>query len=82
MGVVAQVRMERPADYLKVCASLLPRQLQAETMSVVRAEDLSDDELATIASRGLKKEPETNGPAPRSCSSLIRTTNGWLPLLR
>jgi hypothetical protein len=49
--VIEKVRQERPHDYLKVCASVVPRRLENETVTPVRrAEDFTDDELAAIIS--------------------------------
>ena len=48
--VVRKVREERPHDYLKIVATILPKQMQLEDLTPKRrAEDLTDDELATIA---------------------------------
>jgi Family of unknown function (DUF5681) len=55
--VIEKVRAERPADYLKIVASLVPKQMEIDDLRTSRkAEDLSDDELATIA-----LQPESNG---------------------
>lgn len=51
--VVEKVRSERPHDYLKIVASLVPKQMEIENKRPSRrAEDLTDDELAAIASGG------------------------------
>ncbi len=48
--VIEKVRADRPADYLKIIASLVPKQMEIEDLrSSRKAEDLSDDELAAIA---------------------------------
>ena len=48
--VIEKVRVDRPHDYLKIVASLVPKQMEIETrLPSRRAEDLSDDELAAIA---------------------------------
>ena len=48
--VIEKVRSDRPADYLKIIASLVPKQMEIEDLrSHRKAEDLSDDELAAIA---------------------------------
>jgi Family of unknown function (DUF5681) len=53
IGVIEAVRRERPHEYLKIIATILPRQMQLEDVTPKRrAEDLTDDELATIASGG------------------------------
>jgi hypothetical protein len=50
---VEKVRNDRPHEYLKIVAAVLPRQMQLEDLTPKRkAEDLADDELATIASGG------------------------------
>jgi Family of unknown function (DUF5681) len=55
--VIEKVRADRPADYLKIVASLVPKQMEIDDFRTSRkAEDLSDDELATIA-----LQPESNG---------------------
>jgi hypothetical protein len=46
-AAIVKVREERPHDYLKVIATILPKQLELETRKR-RAEDFSDDELAAI----------------------------------
>jgi Family of unknown function (DUF5681) len=51
--VVEKVRMDRPADYIKIVASLVPKQMEIDDFrSSRKAEDLSDDELAAIALQG------------------------------
>jgi hypothetical protein len=48
--VIEKVRADRPADYLKIVASLVPKQMEIEDFrSSRKAEDLSDDELVAIA---------------------------------
>jgi hypothetical protein len=47
------VRGERPHEYLKIVAAVLPKQMQLEDLTPKRkAEELTDDELASIASGG------------------------------
>jgi len=49
-GVIEAVRQERPHEYLKIVAAVLPKQMQLEDLTPKRkAEDLTDDELASIA---------------------------------
>jgi uncharacterized protein DUF5681 len=49
-GVIQKVRGERPHEYLKIVAAVLPKQMQLEDLTPKRrAEDLTDDELASIA---------------------------------
>jgi hypothetical protein len=44
------VRQDRPHEYLKIVAAVLPKQMQLEDLTPKRkAEDLTDDELANIA---------------------------------
>jgi len=51
--VIEKVRSSRPHEYLKIVAAVLPKQMQLEDLTPNRrAEDLTDDELATIASGG------------------------------
>jgi len=48
-GVVDKVRTERPQDYLKIVASVMPKRMEVEDVGPPRrAADLSDDELAAI----------------------------------
>jgi hypothetical protein len=48
--VIEKVRSDRPHEYLKIVAAVLPRQMQLEDLTPKRkAEDLTDDELASIA---------------------------------
>jgi hypothetical protein len=50
IGVIESVRKDRPHEYLKIVAAVLPKQMQLEDLTPKRrAEDLSDDELASIA---------------------------------
>ena len=47
--VVERVRTERPQDYLKIVASVMPKLMEVEDVGPpCRAADLSDDELAAI----------------------------------
>ncbi|HEY6701039.1 MAG TPA: DUF5681 domain-containing protein [Pseudolabrys sp.] len=41
-----------PVSFVRVVASLMPKELEAATITVVHAERMSDDELAAIASQG------------------------------
>jgi len=48
--VIEKVRHDRPHEYLKIVAAVLPKQMQLEDLTPSRkAEDLTDDELACIA---------------------------------
>jgi hypothetical protein len=60
--VIEKVRVERPADYLKIVASLVPKQMEIDDLRTSRrAEDLSDNELAAIASERLNGHPNFDG---------------------
>ena len=51
-GGVEKVRTERPQDYLKIVASVMPKRMEVEDVRPpCRAADLSDDELAAIVGR-------------------------------
>jgi hypothetical protein len=51
-GVVEKVRTERPQDYLKIVASVMPKRMEVEDVGPpCRAADLSDDELAANGAR-------------------------------
>jgi diadenosine tetraphosphate (Ap4A) HIT family hydrolase len=58
VAAIAKVRDERPQDYLKVVASVIPKEVHH---TVEDYDDLSDDELAeqfaTVAAR-LARSPE------------------------
>jgi hypothetical protein len=63
-ATIAKVRQERPADYLKIVASILPKELNVRTNPL---EEMSDDELAAgieilqsiIAAQGEGEDPST-----------------------
>lgn len=59
-GVIIKVRAEKPADYLKVVASLLPKQVEVKDAAL---DDLSDAELADIvlAAREARRLAEEGG---------------------
>jgi hypothetical protein len=60
--VIEKVRVQRPADYLKIVASLVPKQMEIDDLRTSRrAEDLSDNELAAIAAEQLNGHPNFNG---------------------
>jgi hypothetical protein len=49
--VIEKVRTERPQDYLKVIAAVLPKRMEIEDATPARpAAELTDDELAAIIS--------------------------------
>ena len=55
---------ERPHDYLKIIASLVPKQMEIDDLRPkLRAEDLTDDQLAEIAAGG-RPLPALNGGGP------------------
>jgi hypothetical protein len=48
--VIEKVRNDRPHEYPKIVAAVLPKRMQLEDLTPNRkAEDLTDDELASIA---------------------------------
>jgi len=47
-GVIQKVREERPHDYLKVCASVMPRRLESEDVTNKDVRQMSDAELEAI----------------------------------
>jgi Family of unknown function (DUF5681) len=60
VAVIESVRKDRPHEYLKIVAAVLPKQMQLEDLTPRRrAEDLTDDELASIAAGHLLNA--TNG---------------------
>jgi hypothetical protein len=55
---IEKVCSERPHDYLKIIASLVPKQMEIEDKRPARrAEDMTDDELAAIASGPQVSQP-------------------------
>ena len=60
--MIETVRAERPADYLKIVASLVPKQMEIDDLRTsCKAEDLSDNELAAIAAEQLNGHPTFDG---------------------
>jgi hypothetical protein len=66
-GVIRITRIEKPVEYLKVIASVLPRELQIETSAL---SDISDEDLAAHISllqrmqqRKAEAEPESKSDA-------------------
>ena len=50
-AAIEKVFAERPQDYLKIIAALLPKHMEIDDMRPTRrAEDMTDDELASIIS--------------------------------
>ena len=57
VGVNEKVRTDRPHDYLKIVASVLPKQMQVEDHRAPRlAADYTDDELAAIVAGSPSRE--------------------------
>ena len=56
--VIEQVRKERPQDYLKVAASLLPKQIDTETRRTRPLAELSDAELLGLVAEGIEDNVE------------------------
>ena len=53
---------ERPHDYLKIIASLVPKQMEIDDLRPkLKAEDLTDDQLAEIALGGIHLPPLGHG---------------------
>jgi hypothetical protein len=48
--VIEKVREERPQDYLKIAASLLPKQMKIEAGRSRPAYELTDEEISAIIS--------------------------------
>jgi hypothetical protein len=69
--VIEKVRNDRPHEYLKIVAAVLPKQMQLEDLTPNRkAEDLTDDELATIALSG----PDTKAIGIGVCATTLPAT--------
>jgi hypothetical protein len=53
-GVIEKVRAERPHDYLKIVAAVMPKRMEVEDVAppLRRAMDMTDDELARIIQSG------------------------------
>ena len=57
-AVIAKVREERPHEYLKVIASLLPRELQVQSPASEMTEEELDERIVQLASAlGLQFSP-------------------------
>jgi Family of unknown function (DUF5681) len=60
--VIEKVRADRPHDYLKVIAAVLPKRMEIEDAAPTRrASDLTDDELAGIIERANGSEKTSRG---------------------
>jgi hypothetical protein len=46
--VIERVRTERPHDYLKVCASVMPKRLENEDVTPINYREMTDAELEAI----------------------------------
>lgn len=49
--VVEKVRIDRPSEYLKVCAGLLPRDVRVQHSVLEDLESMTDQELYELAQR-------------------------------
>jgi hypothetical protein len=58
-GVIETIRKEQPQDYLKVAASLLPKQMEIERSRTRPLSELSDAELLDIVADGIEVAVET-----------------------
>jgi hypothetical protein len=54
-GVIELVRSKRPQDYLKVAASLIPKQIEIEPDRPRPVHELSDEELSASISDGIDR---------------------------
>ena len=87
---IARVRKEMPATYLRVCATLIPRELKLEHSQYVKA--LSDEQIeqaieaiqTMLAARGgeviegtpeLDALPAPNGPSPEAAPEATQERN-------
>ena len=57
-AVIEKVRNERPQDYLKVAASLLPKQMEIEAGRIRPLSELSDSELLHLVADGTEEMVE------------------------
>lgn len=65
--VIARVRTERPDQYLRVIAAILPKEV-VEFDDYRTIHELSDDELRTIAFGGLKRPAQEKRALPAELS--------------
>jgi hypothetical protein len=56
--VIETVRQERPQDYLRVAASLMPKQMEIETHRPRGLSEYSDEELTEMLANGLESTIE------------------------
>jgi hypothetical protein len=55
-AVIEKVRNERPHDYLKVCASVMPKRLENEDVTPVKtAREMTNAELLRLSRKGTRK---------------------------
>jgi hypothetical protein len=65
--VIERVRQERPHDYLKVCASVMPKRLENENVTPIqRPEDMSDEELLSAVMTSSEWGEMSNGEKLKS----------------
>jgi hypothetical protein len=57
--LIEKARTERPHEYLKVVASIMPRQQQSLEMKITKRAEVTDDELATIAAQATLRTAAT-----------------------
>ena len=73
-AVIEKVRGERPQDYLRVAASLLPKHMEIETNRHRSVGELSDEELTDLVTNGIENAVERvlidRGHAPLSPAEL------------
>jgi hypothetical protein len=56
-GVVEKVRAQRPQDYLKIVAALMPKRMEIEDVGPLRkAANLTDEALAAIIDQSRAKQ--------------------------
>src|SRR5262249_31968128 len=58
LGVIEKVRLQRPQDYLRIGASLLPKQMDVETDQPRRLIEYSNEELLAIVANGIEEAVE------------------------
>ncbi len=72
VATIAQVRADRPADYLKVIASIIPKDLN---MKVSAVESMTDDELdAAIRRLNAERDEEVEGERPAVNGTLVSSS--------
>jgi hypothetical protein len=83
-AIIEKVRKERPQDYVKVAASLLPKQMETETRRTRPLSELSDAELLSLVADGTEEMVEailvSRGHAPLTMAErqqLLLGNQGW-----